>query len=86
MDGSIRVLASNHPGALVVHTGALDFSTSVVGDSPDSTIQLSVPELAILMIDDLANTIDPGAHNTGVRLWRVRVLNMCLSLTQRIMI
>ncbi|KAJ6547632.1 hypothetical protein B0H19DRAFT_1221605 [Mycena capillaripes] len=71
VDGSIRILASNHPGALVVHTGALDFSTSVVGDSPDTTIQLSVPELAILMIDDLANTIDPGAHNnSGVRLWR----------------
>ncbi|KAJ7172409.1 hypothetical protein C8R46DRAFT_992546 [Mycena filopes] len=71
VDGSIRVSASRHPGALVVHTGALDFSTSVVGDSPNSSFHLSIPELAILMIDDLADTVDPGVHNnSGVRLWR----------------
>ncbi|KAJ7709834.1 hypothetical protein B0H17DRAFT_915352 [Mycena rosella] len=70
-DGSTRVLAANHPGALIVHTGALDFSTSVIGDSPDTSLHLSVPELAVLMIDDLADTIDAGAHNySGVRLWR----------------
>jgi autophagy-related protein 2 len=73
VDGSIRVLASNHPGALVIHTGALEFSTSIVGESPDTTLRLSVPELAILLIDDLADTIDAGAHNnSGTRLWRVR--------------
>ncbi|KAJ6596964.1 hypothetical protein DFH09DRAFT_107468 [Mycena vulgaris] len=70
-DGSVRVLAANHPGALVIHMGALDFSTSVVGDSPDTSFHLSVPELAVLMIDDLADTVDAGAHNnSGVRLWR----------------
>ncbi|KAJ6496744.1 hypothetical protein C8R47DRAFT_1115401 [Mycena vitilis] len=72
VDGSIRIIASNHPGALIIHAGALDLSTSVIGDSPDTTIRLSVPELAILMIDDLADVIDPGTtHNiSGVRLWR----------------
>ncbi|KAF7338239.1 GP-PDE domain-containing protein [Mycena venus] len=71
MDGSIRVLASSHPGAMVIHAGALNFSTSVDGDSPDSTIHLVVPELALLMIDNLADNIDPDAHNnTGVRFWR----------------
>ncbi|KAF8212161.1 hypothetical protein K438DRAFT_1806068 [Mycena galopus ATCC 62051] len=70
-DGSIRIIASNHPGALVIHAGALDFSTSVDGDSPESIIHLSVPELAVLMIDDLADCVDPGAHdNSGVRFWR----------------
>ncbi|KAJ6502482.1 hypothetical protein C8R45DRAFT_818480 [Mycena sanguinolenta] len=71
LDGSIRILASNHPGALLIHAGALDFSTSVDGDSPDSTIRLSVPELAVLMIDNLADVVDPDAHDTsGVRFWR----------------
>ncbi|KAJ7430701.1 hypothetical protein B0H11DRAFT_2134571 [Mycena galericulata] len=71
VDGSVRVLASNHPGALVIHAGALDFSTSVVGDSPDVSFRLSVPELAVLMTDDLTDTIDPGPHSySGVRLWR----------------
>ncbi|KAJ7111548.1 hypothetical protein C8R43DRAFT_1041373 [Mycena crocata] len=71
LDGSIRIVAANHPGALVVHTGALEFSTSVVGDSPDTSFHLTVPELAVLVTDDLADTIDPGAHSaTGVRLWR----------------
>lgn len=75
MDGSIRILASNHPGALVIHAGTLDFSTSVIDDSPDVAFHLSVPELAVLMIDDLADTIDAGPHNNfGVRLWRVRGL------------
>ncbi|KAJ7097870.1 hypothetical protein B0H15DRAFT_823078 [Mycena belliarum] len=70
-DGSIRFFAANHPGALVIHTGALNFSTSVVGDSPDSSFHLSVPELAVLMINDLADTVDAGVHNNfGVRLWQ----------------
>ncbi|KAJ7109447.1 hypothetical protein C8R44DRAFT_937041 [Mycena epipterygia] len=70
VDGSVRVLASNHPGALVIHAGALDFST-VVGNSPDTSLHLSVPALAVLMIDDLADAIDVGAHiDSGVRLWR----------------
>ncbi|KAJ7905574.1 hypothetical protein B0H14DRAFT_2660774 [Mycena olivaceomarginata] len=71
LDGSIRVLATNHPGALVIHSGTLDFSTTIDGDSPDSTIHLSVPELAVLMVDNLADTVDPDAHNnSGVRFWR----------------
>ncbi|KAJ7449880.1 hypothetical protein FB451DRAFT_1052586 [Mycena latifolia] len=70
-DGSIRVFAANHPGALVIHAGALDFSTSVVGDSLETSFHLSIPELAVLLIDDLADTVDAGTHNnSGVRLWR----------------
>ncbi|KAF7363504.1 GP-PDE domain-containing protein [Mycena sanguinolenta] len=71
LDGSIRIVASNHPGALLIHADALDFSTSVDGESPHSTIRLSVPELAVLMIDNLADAVDPDAHdNSGVRFWR----------------
>ncbi|KAJ7235449.1 hypothetical protein B0H12DRAFT_1141515 [Mycena haematopus] len=71
LQGSIRIVSFNHPGALVIHSGALDFSTTVDGDSPDSTIHLSVPELAVLMIDNLADAVYPDAHdNSGVRFWR----------------
>ncbi|KAJ7285766.1 hypothetical protein C8J57DRAFT_1168465 [Mycena rebaudengoi] len=71
VDGSIRVLALHHPGALVVHVGALDFSTSIVGDSPDMSFNLSVPDLALLMIDDLGDVVDTGSHsNSGVAFWR----------------
>ncbi|KAJ7219339.1 hypothetical protein GGX14DRAFT_591678 [Mycena pura] len=69
-DGSIRVLADNHPGAVVIHTGSMDFSTNVVGDSPDSSFHITVSELAVLMIDDLGDTIEPSVHNySGVRTW-----------------
>ncbi|KAJ7632689.1 hypothetical protein FB45DRAFT_913186 [Roridomyces roridus] len=69
-DGSIRVRSSIHPGALVVHAGALDFHTSVVGDTPDSSFHISVQQLAVLMIDDLADAIDPGVHHSGTQRWR----------------
>ncbi|KAJ6630872.1 hypothetical protein B0H10DRAFT_2160244 [Mycena sp. CBHHK59/15] len=71
LDGSVRVSAANHPGALVIHIGALDFSTNIVGDSLDMAFHLSVPELALLVIDDLANITVAGAQSSsGVRLWR----------------
>jgi autophagy-related protein 2 len=75
MDSSIRALAPHHPGAMVFHVGALDFSTDIVGESPDSSFHLSVPTLALLVVDDLSDcTAGAEAQITsvGVSYWKVR--------------
>ncbi|KAF7294875.1 GP-PDE domain-containing protein [Mycena indigotica] len=70
LDGSIRLIATSHPGALVLHIGALGFSTSLVGGSTDLSLQLSLSNLAALMVDDLADTVAISAHKyTGLQLW-----------------
>ncbi|KAJ7063368.1 hypothetical protein C8F01DRAFT_1209678 [Mycena amicta] len=70
LDSSLRVVALNHPGALVVHAGALSFSTSLVGGSADLSLQLSLSELAVLMVDDLLDIVAPSAYKySGARLW-----------------
>ncbi|KAI0647065.1 hypothetical protein C8Q79DRAFT_1009211 [Trametes meyenii] len=56
MDTSIRLLAPSHPGAIVPYIGELDFSTVIEGNSPTTSLNLSIPALALLLIDDLAST------------------------------
>ncbi|KAF9464765.1 hypothetical protein BDZ94DRAFT_466688 [Collybia nuda] len=39
VDGSIRGFAPRHPGVMVIHVDDLEFSTDVIGDSPNSFFQ-----------------------------------------------
>ncbi|CAK5277669.1 unnamed protein product [Mycena citricolor] len=72
-DGSVRIKAAEHPGILVAHAEALSFAT-VVGDqeTPDSSFDLAVGGLALLMVDNGADVVRPAAHHSmhGVRFWR----------------
>lgn len=74
MDGSIRGFAPSHPGAIVVYVGDLDFSTDVIGKSPDVSFKIMVPSLALLAIDDTKSGGDAdGVNNTrGISFWKVR--------------
>lgn len=68
-------MAPQHSGAIVAHVGDLNFSTNVVGGSPESSFRLSVPALALLAHDDLL-TGDPDSEiagpHLGVAYWKVR--------------
>jgi autophagy-related protein 2 len=77
MNGSIRVLAPVHPGAILFHFGELDFSTDIVGDSQENSFCLHVTTASILFLDDLAvEEPRPEAANTqvileGTAYWKV---------------
>lgn len=75
-DGSVRALAPQHLGAIVVHIGDLEFSTEVVGNSPESTFRLLVPALAVLVVDDASGVVTATQKTTfshGVAFWQVRL-------------
>ncbi|GLB34893.1 putative autophagy-related protein 2 CAD motif containing protein [Lyophyllum shimeji] len=71
-DGAIRAFAPSHLGAIVLQVDDLDFSTDVVGESPDSSFRLSVPALALLAVDDVSNvdTRRNTSSHRGVALWK----------------
>lgn len=74
-EGSIRAFAPNHPGSVLVYVGDLDFSTDVVGGSPDSSFCLLVSALSLLAIDDLsdyASEVGTTILPTGIAFWKVR--------------
>ncbi|KAJ7581343.1 hypothetical protein C8J56DRAFT_959789 [Mycena floridula] len=71
LDCSVRAVAPVHPGAIILHLGELEFSTNLVGDSPDAQFNLSVPSLALLALDDLVETTQPTMPTPGgVTFWR----------------
>lgn len=58
VDGSIRGFAPTHPGAVILFIGEVDFTTDIVGDSPDFSFHLSVPSLSVLFIDSFSDPYD----------------------------
>ncbi|KAJ3725873.1 hypothetical protein C8R42DRAFT_575547 [Lentinula raphanica] len=54
VDGSVKVLAPTHPGALLLHIGNLDLATDLIGESPKLEFMLKVYSAALLGIDDMA--------------------------------
>lgn len=78
-DGSVKAHAPTHPGALVFYVGDLTLNTDIVGDAPSSLFHVSIPELSILLLDDLESRTDgptvdkvPVSVNQGVGYWKVR--------------
>jgi autophagy-related protein 2 len=77
-DGSVKAHAPTHPGALVFYVGDLTLNTNIVGDAPSSLFHVLVPDLSILLLDDLEHKIDgPTADkisaslNQGAAYWKV---------------
>ncbi|OCH92227.1 hypothetical protein OBBRIDRAFT_869049 [Obba rivulosa] len=52
-DTSVRIMAARHPGALVSYFGELDFSTDIVGDSPEMEFNCGIASLSLYFLDDL---------------------------------
>ena len=70
IDGSIRVFAPNHPGAMVVHLQELDLSTDVIGDSRESLFRVNATDLALLAADDSGSQeVDLPSSLRGVSRW-----------------
>lgn len=80
VDGSVRVLAPTHPGALLFHIGDLEFSTNLIGDSPELEFMLKIHSAALLAIDDLAEFHPTSSSVEGFLFWKVchSHLSMCI--------
>lgn len=77
-DGSVKAHTSTHPGALVFYIGDLTLNTDIVGSAPSSLFHVLVPNLSILLLDDLESRTDglvsvklPTSVNQGVAYWKV---------------
>jgi len=77
-DSSVKAHAPTHPGALVFYVGDLTLNTDIVGDAPSSLFHLLIPDLSILLLDDLETRADgftsdrlPTSVNQGVTYWKV---------------
>lgn len=78
-DGSVKAHTSTHPGALVFYVGDLTVNTDIVGDTPSPLLHVLVPDLSILLLDDLDSRTDglvsdklTASVNQGVAYWKVR--------------
>ncbi|TFY72678.1 hypothetical protein EVG20_g338 [Dentipellis fragilis] len=82
-DGSIRLFAPVHAGALVLHIGDFHFSTEIAGNSSELKLLISAPSLAVLLTDDNAghretDTPTTNAHNAGpLSLWKLELCFVC---------
>jgi autophagy-related protein 2 len=81
IDGSVKVLASTHPGALLLHIGDLDFSTNLIGDSPELDFMLSIHSAAFLAIDDLAEFHPTSTPAEGFLFWKKRGFVLLAEIT-----
>ena len=77
-DGSVKTHAPTHPGALVFYIGDLTLNTDIVGGAPSSLFHVLVPDLSILLLDDLGSStggLPSGklltSANQGVAYWKV---------------
>jgi len=78
-DGSVEARAPTHPGVLVFYVGDLTLNTDIVGVATSSHFHVSVPDLSLLLLDDLESRADgpvmdriPTSVNQGVAYWKVR--------------
>ncbi|KAL0946599.1 hypothetical protein HGRIS_012798 [Hohenbuehelia grisea] len=73
MNGSVRALAPNNPGSIVLYLGDLGFSTVIEGSSADTTFKLDTTSTAILVVDDLSSctpNFESPSPLEGVLFWR----------------
>ncbi|KZT56758.1 hypothetical protein CALCODRAFT_517970 [Calocera cornea HHB12733] len=61
LSASIRVLAPNYAGSVVLSMGDLNLSTAIVANSPGSSADISARGLSLLLVDD------PKAAKDGLR-------------------
>jgi autophagy-related protein 2 len=80
-EGSVAIHATKYPGKLIIHTGETSFSTEIIGEASESTFSLSIPDLSILLIDDIQTRSDikegvnmKAVEAQGVDLWKVGLI------------
>lgn len=72
VDSSVRALCPTYRGAMVLHIGETDFTTALVGNSPETSFRLSIQTLSLFLLDDLRNIAEDttGRSSTMSRLSR----------------
>lgn len=83
VDTSVRVMCPTYPGAMVLHIGEADFSTAVVGNSPESSFHLVIQTLSLFLLDDLQGLKDSTSTHISTmsrlsraagNVWKVLIL------------
>ncbi|KAF5377015.1 hypothetical protein D9757_007710 [Collybiopsis confluens] len=69
-NGSVKIFAPTHPGAMLFHLGNLEFSTDLIGESPESEFSLKLHSAALLAIDDLVQFHSSSSSAEGYLFWR----------------
>lgn len=80
VDTSLRLLAPSNPGSVITYIGETEFSTVVVGNAQETSFQLFVQNLSLLLIDNVSSApVDEGdrgigksSNVSGVTFWKVR--------------
>ena len=75
-DTSVRAFGKKYSGSVVLYLGETDFGTTIVGNSPRTSLQLSVNTLGLFLTDDTATLTEPGiadkaSSNIGGIGWKV---------------
>ncbi|KAH7913725.1 hypothetical protein BJ138DRAFT_1124124 [Hygrophoropsis aurantiaca] len=77
MDCAIKMITAQHPGAAVLHIGAADLSTELVGNSTELEFKLSIPSVALLFVDSVRDVSETDGIETtkkrggdSIGLWK----------------
>lgn len=67
-DGSILILAPNHPGGMLISVSELNFETDIISEIKALEFHLTAPApgLALLMLDDRGSPEEPMAKLPSV--------------------
>ncbi|KAH8107055.1 hypothetical protein BXZ70DRAFT_271252 [Cristinia sonorae] len=74
-DTSIRAFGLNSTGSVVLYLGETELATTIVGNSPQTSLRLGVMSVSLYLTDDigtLSDTGNPGLRgsNVGGMLWK----------------
>ncbi|GJE87153.1 autophagy-related protein 2 [Phanerochaete sordida] len=70
VDTSVRALCPKFPGAMVLHLGETDFSTTMIGNSPETSFRLAIQTLSLFLIDDIGSLHEDSSGRVLSRLSR----------------
>ncbi|EIN07297.1 hypothetical protein PUNSTDRAFT_144812 [Punctularia strigosozonata HHB-11173 SS5] len=70
----VRAFARTKPSSMVFHVGEVDLLTDIIGDSPETSFKITLPNLTVLLVDDHDSGTEtaqaPSAVNVGLAAWK----------------
>ncbi|THH26562.1 hypothetical protein EUX98_g7623 [Antrodiella citrinella] len=75
VDISVRAFAPSYPGSIVLYLEETEFGTTIVGNSPQTSLRLAVNSLSLFLTDDIATLTNVGVSNervpaSGGAIWK----------------
>lgn len=84
VDVSVQLEAPEYPGSAVLHLGEADFSTELIGNSPELGFKINISSLHFLIIDSIHgfSEVKPDQKRAGLgaTLWKVCIALSAMSL------